>query len=122
MSISETVAKLAKALHAYLVAKAGPADVIAMLDLVAEMPAFVRDARLDLWERKVNATGYDRDRLATDRTYRAAHHVYELGRMNLFAAIEIEKTKEAYGEVVTELRELGVTGLATVEPVLLDDW
>jgi len=122
MSISETVARLAKALQAHLVAKSASADVIAMLELVAEMPAFVRDARLDLWERKVNATGYDRGRLATDRTYRAAHHVYELGRMNLFGAIEIEKTKEAYAEVVTELRELGVTGLAAAEPVVLDDW
>ena len=122
MSISETVARLANALHGYLVAKGGPGDVIAMLELVVQMPAYVRDARLDLWERKIVATGYDRDRLATDRTYRAAHHVYELGTMNMYAAIELEETTEAYGEVVTELRELGVTGLATTEPVGLGDW
>lgn len=122
MSISETVARLAKALHGHLVTKGGPADVIAMLELIAEMPAYVRTARLDQWELKVRATGYDRDRLATDRAYRAAHHVNELGTMNMYAAIEIEETMEAYAEVVTELRELGVTGLAASEPVVLDDW
>ena len=122
MSISETVAKLANALRAYLAAKHGAAEVIAMLELVAEMPVYVRDERLDLWERKIVQMGHDRDRLATDRAYRAARHVYELGTMNMYAAIEVEETREAYADVVTELRELGVTGLSAAEPVTLDDW
>jgi len=122
VSISETVARLATALSGYLQAKRGSAELIAMLATVAEMPAYVRDARLDLWERAVNAHGFDRDRLATDRAYRAAHHVYELGTMNMYAAIEVEETREAYADVVTELRELGVTGLTVSGPVTLDDW
>ncbi len=122
MSISETVARLATALRDHLAAKGGPADAVAMLELVAQMPTYVRDARLDLWERAIIATGYDRDRLATDRSYRAAHHVYELGTMNMYAAIEVDETIEAYATVMTELRELGVTGLASSDPVVLDDW
>jgi hypothetical protein len=122
MSISETVAALATALRGYLVTRGGPADVIAMLELVAEMPAYVRDERLDLWEKKIIATGHDRNRLATDRAYRAAQHVYELGAMNMYAAIEVEETKQAYADVVTELRELGVIGLAALAPPELEDW
>ncbi|CAN5923174.1 hypothetical protein BH11MYX3_BH11MYX3_31510 [soil metagenome] len=122
MSISEAVAKLANALRAHLAAKGGPADVVAMLELVAKMPAYVRDARLDLWEQSIRAAGYDRDRLAIDRAYRAAHHVYGLGTLNMYAAIEEEETMEAYDGVMTELRELGVTGPADANPVVLDDW
>jgi hypothetical protein len=122
MSISETVATLASALRGYLVAKGGSADVLAMLDLVVQMPAFVRDQRLDLWEKAIVATGYDRDRLATDRAYRAAQHVYKLGTLNMYAAIEVEETEQAYADVVAELRELGVTGLAGLEKPSLEDW
>lgn len=120
MSISETVATLATALRDYLVTKGGPADVVAMLERVAEMPAYVRDARLDLWDERIEKS--DRDRLATDRAYRAARHVYELGALNLYAAIDEEETAQAYEELVTELRELGVAGLATLQPPALDDW
>ena len=120
MSISETVATLANALRAYLATKGGHADVIAMLEKVAEMPAYVRDARLDLWEQSIDKL--DRDRLATDRAYRAAQHVYALGTLNMYAAIEVDETKQAYADVVTELRELGVTGLAALPPPELDDW
>ncbi|MBA3462963.1 MAG: hypothetical protein H0T46_23610 [Deltaproteobacteria bacterium] len=122
MSISDTVASLATALRDYLVTRGGPADVIAMLEAVAEMPAYVRDERLDLWEQKVNASGHDRDRLATDRAYRAAQHVYALGTLNMYAAIEEEETAQAYADVVTELRELGVPGLAELPSPDLADW
>lgn len=120
MSISGTVAVLADALRAYLAGKNGAPDVVELLAHVAEMPAYVRDQRLDLWEKKV--LGYDRDRLATDRSYRAAIHVIALGRMNMYGAIEVDKTEQAYADVVTELRELGVTGLSALGPVTLDEW
>ena len=122
MSISSTVAALARALATHL--RSGPHDaaLLGQLDQIAEMPAFVAKQRLDQWEAALLPMRSDKQRLASDPAYAAAIAILELGRSNMYAAIEPEIGEEHFARAIEALARAGVAGIPARATVDLTDW
>lgn len=102
MSISSTVATLARALASRVEDPALAAHVATL----AEMPRYVADARLDLWEEAVMPL---RSGAGQGPAHAAALAIFELGRFNLYGEIEEETTLEYYADAVKAMHAAGAT-------------
>lgn len=102
MSISSTVAELARA----LAVRVEDEGLKGHVERLAEMPRYVADARLDLWEE---ALGPLRSEAGKGPMHDAAIAIFELGRFNLYGEIEEETTHEYYVDAV---KAVGAAGAA----------
>jgi hypothetical protein len=114
MAISKVVAVAACAIESR-----GPADVRAMLAVVARMPEYVERKRLVLWEAEVNAVMPPDFHLHEDPIGRLAGEIFELGMENMYGAVDVDLTARLYGELVAHAANIGIA-LPTV--VDLRDW
>jgi hypothetical protein len=119
MSISSTVAELARALekHARETSDADP-RLLARLEQLAEMPTYVESARLDQWEEQLLPA---RAEAEISPAFAAMVAILELGRINLYGEIDDELTAEYAANAVTALRATGMT-VSDAETFDLADW
>lgn len=102
VSISSTVATFAKVLAEHA---ANEPEVVARCAQLAEMPSYVAQQRLDLWEAQL----LDARALATKSPAHAAMvAILELGRINLYSEIDDDLTAEYADATVTALEAAGV--------------
>jgi hypothetical protein len=122
MSISSTVATLARSLADHL--RAGTPDValLTRLEQLAEMPAFVTTSRLDLWEESVLSLRDDKAQIASNPAYAAAVEILELGRINLYGEIDDELSDEYFARAHDALVALGIAVIPARDAVDLTDW
>ncbi len=113
MSISATVGALAGALSARVEDPALAAHVATL----AEMPRYVADARLDLWEQALMPL---RSEAGQGPTHAAALAIFELGRFNLYGEIEEKTTHEYYADAAKAMTAAGATPPS--ERPDLSDW
>jgi sugar phosphate isomerase/epimerase len=102
MSISSTVAALARALSSQI---EDPA-LRAHLATLEEMPRYVAEARLDLWEVALMPLRSD---AVQGPAHAAALAIFELGRFNLYGEIEEETTHEYYADAIKAMQAAGAT-------------
>jgi len=120
MSISSTVATLARALAAHLRSGHPAAAFLGRLEQIAAMPAFV--GRLDQWEAPLLPMRADKQRIASDPAYAAAVAILELGRSNMYTEIEAEIGEEYFARASEALARLGVAGVPARDAVDLTSW
>jgi hypothetical protein len=121
VSISGSVSRLATLLANHARVAEPSAEIAAFLRLVGEMPVYARRQRLEDWEEAVCALA---DGIAGSEQplRRCAWELFQLGRMNLYGAIDQVATEKAYRQLLEAMGRLGVRGLPDPAGVRLGNW
>ncbi|HVU04623.1 MAG TPA: hypothetical protein VHE30_22850 [Polyangiaceae bacterium] len=111
MSISATVAALADVLRdRVMLARPDAQQLLVFLAAVGRMPEFRAEARLDDWERTVQAVELDSID-AGDPFLAVAEQLFALGRFNLYSRIQPVPTRQHLRSALANLRDLGCLDL-----------
>ncbi len=115
MSISTIVAELARALEP-VITDAAPT---ALLAVARDMPRFVAEQRLDLWETALIADG----RIpAETKQELAVAELIELGRFNMYGEIDEDETRLYLERAIASARAAGGTVDIDHATADLTDW
>ena len=103
MTISDTVAALAKALESQIT---NPTDAqTRSLAVLQQMPTFSGQRRLDDWEMEYKASLNDDEELLANS--KAIDLVFELGALSLYTTFRADLTSNYYRQLVGQLSSLG---------------
>ncbi len=102
MSISSATEYLAKTLLRHF----GPGDPVAkVLEKIAEMPSYVNDKDLAAWDTAVLSFVDDLGALEQRCDFPLIESIWEVGRSNLFGAIQERQTRELYMAAAKRLKD-----------------
>ena len=115
MSISSVVAEMARALDPVISDAASRQRLAA----VAEMPKFVAEERLDLWEEALLSHGRVPKETAQEL---AVAELIELARFNMFGEIDEDETRLYLERAIASARAAGATVDIERDAADITDW
>lgn len=108
MTISMSVKRLADILASHIQKTRNDPLLISFIDEIAAMYVWADQWNLPEWERRIQHHAIMLEERDSDRDemFQLAGEIFELGRYNMYVAIQKEETKIEYNRVGTRLKDV----------------